>query len=563
MSKKILGILLSLCLMFGVTACGDVPADIDLSDFVSADISAYAKADKPEYTAMTAIEGAVDYVSYTGKYVKNTISYTVEKDGVRENRLYDVKADAEILEREGGYDTISQSGDFLKISYTVSAGGEAQTYRTLYGDGKALLPVDIYEASGLTASVKSMIYEGKSVSVLCVTGDKTDGSSAAKYYLAEDDTLTEVAEGTLTTDTALTPGSVIGGTETVSFADGYDAIGGEPAAKLDGDAYAKAHRMRVTQNLAGDKLVRIYDAAKAEISAFSIPANAVSSGVVCYASGAIFYLQVKILPADASKYNLVSVTNIGTVKTQITLTRVDLNDGKAKEIATGKNVVNALTPLLDKDGNYSAVLASGLQTDGKFASAGTSPVSVLVLNADGKIAGDISERETGIPVIKLKDDRFMTTDGEIVDGKGNLVASVGNYFNGFSVQNELILIRVNGAYGAVDFDGKIVIEPKYSALTFYGSRAYAAAGGNGYLVSKDGAVAAGVEDHYADGLNWVRASDSGVYTLTVKNYAGTELKRFNSDTAISTDTEIVGGKSVVKVTTSSAGENSVGVYIVK
>lgn len=60
--------------------------------------------------------------------------------------------------------------------------------------------------------------------------------------------------------------------------------------------------------------------------------------------------------------------------------------------------------------------------------------------------------------------------GYILDENLNAIASVPQV-TGLYAQEQLIVCRTNNKYMAVDFEGKIVFEPKYSSLNFYGGYA--------------------------------------------------------------------------------------------
>lgn len=141
-------------------------------------------------------------------------------------------------------------------------------------------------------------------------------------------------------------------------------------------------------------------------------------------------------------------------------------------------------------------------------------------------------------LIKLSKNRFLTSTSDemfLIDDELNIIASVATPHYSIYKNSQLIVCRVSDKYMAIDFDGKIVLEPKYSSLTLYGGYAltditeFDGTVKTNYLVSKDNIAGTALENMIAENESLLLNSYGIIVKLdqnnkaTVYNYAGTEI----------------------------------------
>lgn len=173
----------------------------------------------------------------------------------------------------------------------------------------------------------------------------------------------------------------------------------------------------------------------------------------------------------------------------------------------------------------------------------------------------------------LKDNRLLAASDDeffIVDNDLNEIASVATNSYQIYKNSQLIVCGMNGQYMAIDFDGKVVMEPKYSSLTLYGGYALTnitetdGTVKNNYLVSKDNIAGLALDSigNLTDSLIY---NSDGIFVkldeqnkATVYNYAGTAITSIEDVSsvrkALTTD-----GKLYLTVTTAS--QYSVSTYV--
>ena len=240
-----------------------------------------------------------------------------------------------------------------------------------------------------------------------------------------------------------------------------------------------------------------------------------------------------------------ATTSSGTTvvtKYNYTLHRYDVPAGKDKVVKADYLFTDGLgAPLYNRtDKVFDKVYAEDAVpfVDGVAYLSDTVRASRLILNDDLSVFKDLTNTPYNIEagVIRLKEDRYLVSGYGInnslmfiIDGDWNKIAT----FSGeptVCAEAGLLTFTDNGSYMAVDFDGKIVLEPKYGALNFYGDAAYATVDGDAKIVTvanPDGkeaweVIGAAETDNVqltTDGLIFKTVDGS----VTVYNYQGAKL----------------------------------------
>ena len=158
----------------------------------------------------------------------------------------------------------------------------------------------------------------------------------------------------------------------------------------------------------------------------------------------------------------------------------------------------------------------------------------------------------------------------LIDDELNIIASVATDYYSVYKNSQLIVCRVSDNYMAIDFDGKIVLEPKYSSLTLYGGYAltditeFDGTVKTNYLVSKDNIAGTALENMIAENESLLLNSNGIIVKrdqnnkATVYNYAGTEIMSIDDVSAVS-DPHVRNDNLYLTVTTAS--EYSVATYV--
>lgn len=198
----------------------------------------------------------------------------------------------------------------------------------------------------------------------------------------------------------------------------------------------------------------------------------------------LYYYEVTAMPESAeSGFNVVYQQNksgvISTAKYDFTLYRYDILKGdEAKETSADYLYTEPLTPLYNHtESAYDKAAAEGYEFVKGVAFVSENVTSSQLI-LDDKLAVSFDQTEkpyTVATLIRLKENRYFTAAkngsmGYILDENLNAIASVPQV-TGLYAQEQLIVCRTNNKYMAVDFEGKIVFEPKYSSLNFYGGYA--------------------------------------------------------------------------------------------
>lgn len=296
----------------------------------------------------------------------------------------------------------------------------------------------------------------------------------------------------------------------------------------------------------------------------------------------MYFAEVQILPYDAkSGYNVYeqsgSVTTVSKMK--YTYYRYDILKDKVSKYDPGycilPNTMTAVFNYKDKAADAAIIENAVNYVDGVAVISSQTVYRTYVVDANLKVGADLSNKPFDLSggLIKLSKNRFLTSTSDemfLIDDELNIIASVATDYYSVYKNSQLIVCRVSDNYMAIDFDGKIVLEPKYSSLTLYGGYAltditeFDGTVKTNYLVSKDNITGTALENMIAENESLLLSSNGIIVKLdqnnkaTVYNYAGTEIMSIDDVSAVS-DPHVRNDKLYLTVTTAS--EYSVATYV--
>ena len=198
-----------------------------------------------------------------------------------------------------------------------------------------------------------------------------------------------------------------------------------------------------------------------------------------------------------------------------------------------------MTPLY----NYKTKKFDAAQVDAVAYENGVAVLSeygaakTYIVDTSFKVGFDLSNKPFTMNDLglKLKNNRFLIED-HIVDAKLNVIASIPEAEYVYK-DSQLITFQYNEYFGAVDFDGKVVLEPKYENLELAGGIAFTdvrksvAETTPDCLVSVTNPAGTSTDKLLGDSENWLSAPLPGLLvkknndtdTVTLYNYAETVL----------------------------------------
>lgn len=262
-----------------------------------------------------------------------------------------------------------------------------------------------------------------------------------------------------------------------------------------------------------------------------------------------YYAEYAPVAYDAVKgYNFIyqrnSNDNTTAQKYNVTYYRYDITKNKTSKVDFGFIVGGNCEHLYNyADNKYDAVVLEAYQMFDGVANSNSTPMT-LIVDKDFKVGYDFTGKPFGIDE-KLKENRFIASSNGstyIYDKKLEIVASFDSTNYSVNADLGLITFQKGNRYMAVDFDGNVIFEPKYSNLTFYGDTAIASVyndqdetDGNVRVskINPNGSeIAVGANETVAYtgyGLTVVSsAAVDGVTSYTLLNYGGTSLCTFKA-----------------------------------
>lgn len=482
MKKKTLSLLTVLCLAFALmlTACGGESKDkISKTDKLSLDNYAVSIADAREQGMSVGSKGyttaakqnwtevTTQVTTYQGFFpttvqLKDCLIYTNTND---DKGVYNYKKGIEIVSgfssvdvnEEYGYALATYNGDttkyslyslngtkildnctYIRVEYNSSptSGSEKVTRRVVYATNSNV-DEDSFKFLGSDEDGYA-----KEVFPTLASFDKEDGVVTAKEIVTLKELFTDYSDKTLYP-------------EADSAIDSYDIY------YTENNSYSEVY-----------EFVRDGKTTKLEV-----PYNGYLYG---YADGKILYFVQEILPHEATKgYNVISLPErdfTQTSKLNIKYYTFEIASGKVKEIKPGYFMYGIPAPLYNvKDKKYDAYVVTAVNTEGGIATiSDTADLHNYVIDADGKVAYETTGYSAA-KLIRLKEDRYFVSSYSsalIINGKGEVVANLGSSAS-IEESANAIIAQGNGYYGAVDYDGKVVLPFKYrSKPVFYGGAAY-------------------------------------------------------------------------------------------
>lgn len=296
----------------------------------------------------------------------------------------------------------------------------------------------------------------------------------------------------------------------------------------------------------------------------------------------LYFAEVQKLPYDAkSGYNVYeqrgSVTTVSKMK--YTYYRYDILKDKVSKYDPGycilPDTMTAVFNYKDKAADAAIIINAVNYVDGVAVISSQTVYRTYVVDANLKVGADLSNKPFNLTggLIKLSENRFLApTVNEIfiIDDDLNIIASVATIDYSIYKNSQLIVCRVSDKYMAIDFDGKIVLEPKYSSLTLYGGYAltditeFDGTVKTNYLVSKDNIAGTALENMIAENESLLLNSYGIIVKLDQSNkakiysYAGTEIMSIDDVSAVRV-THSSNDKLYLAVT--AASEYSVSTYV--
>lgn len=189
--------------------------------------------------------------------------------------------------------------------------------------------------------------------------------------------------------------------------------------------------------------------------------------------GDSLYYQVKDqLPSRAEEYDY----SVNDDKYDLSTFKVNVTNGEKTELDLGVVFVS-ITPLINKkDGKveYSLAKYRKINSDKTLSQTTTNIVDKNFVFHD-----DISGI-TYLNIRRISENRYLDDEGVLYDEAWNPIAYLTELNNRVVYKNQKVIQgRVDGKYGLVDFDGKVVVEFRYDHI-------YTSLGKNGTYLAKKG-----------------------------------------------------------------------------
>ena len=260
----------------------------------------------------------------------------------------------------------------------------------------------------------------------------------------------------------------------------------------------------------------------------------------------LYYNEFQPVAHDAVKgYNFIvqddENDNTTARKFNVTTYRYDVKKNKTSKINLGYIPFEGDSLYNYADKKYDAMyVAAFAKTDGVAVSASTT--MLLIVDKDMKVGYDFTGKPFSFKtysVSKLKENRFIYSDSSdnvtyIYNEKLEVVASFDTASCDINDNLGLVIFRNDGKTMAVDYDGKVVFENRYSNLDFYGDYAVASVTKDNGEIESDMIVGKnnlnGTEISKLDTERIINVDYSGIIAkadankkYTFMNYSGTVL----------------------------------------
>ena len=528
-----------------------------------------------------------DSALYTtaAKYDKTVVSgnnfgVIVSENADGKYTLVDENSGAALLNGKTFTNVTFNSYPFIKIYDTEDAVPKQGLL-----DHKGNVILDLTELNGSISvdSFRNLYVEGeyKTAYILAVSYTPKDAQDLVKKYYKVDYTetaemqLTEVAEDKLrTTSQDNGVGEVA---SSLSRRNIYNFIQPVINEYPQMDAYNYSINVLATN---GDYSNRVFTFYKGNEKTGEVIIN--NGFTVGFVKNYMYFAEVQKLPYDAkSGYNVYeqsgSVTTVSKMK--YTYYRYDILKDKVSKYDPGYCILpNSMTAVFnykDKAADAAIIKDAVNYVDGVAVISSQTVYRTYVVDANLKVGADLSNKPFDFNggLIKLSENRFLTSTSDemfLIDDDLNIIASVVTPHYSIYKNSQLIVCRVSDKYMAIDFDGKVVMEPKYSSLILYGGYAltditeFDGTVKTNYLVSKDN-IAGLALDSIGNLTDSLICNSDGIFVkrdeqnkAKIYNYAGTEIMSIDDVSAVRV-THSSNDKLYLAVT--AASEYSVSTYV--
>ena len=528
-----------------------------------------------------------DSALYTtaAKYDKTVVSgnnfgVIVSENADGKYTLVDENSGAALLNGKTFTNVTFDSYPFIKIYDTEDAVSKQGLL-----DHKGNVILDLTELNGSISvnSFRNLYVEGeyKTAYILAVSYTPKDAQDRVKKYYKVDYTetaemqLTEVAEDKLrTTSQDNGVGEVANNLARQNIYNFTQPVINEYPQM---DAYNYSINVLTTN---GDYSNRVLTFYKGNEKTGEVIIN--NGFTVGFVKNYLYFAEVQKLPYDAkSGYNVYEQSgSVATVsKMKYTYYRYDILKDKVSKYDPGYCILpNSMTAVFnykDKAADAAIIKDAVNYVDGVAVISSQTVYRTYVVDANLKVGADLSNKPFSLTggLIKLSENRFLTSTSDemfLIDDDLNIIASVVTPHYSIYKNSQLIVCRVSDKYMAIDFDGKVVMEPKYSSLTLYGGYAltditeFDGTVKTNYLVSKDNIAGTALENMIAENESLLLNSYGIIVKLDqsnkakIYNYAGTEIMSIDDVSAVRV-THSSNDKLYLAVT--AASEYSVSTYV--
>lgn len=556
MKRKLSALLVALLLAFTAlaTGCGGIATTkklklsdyaVPISEAVQDGIVKGVKA-RPEMNYLGTsydLSGDNNVIYYNGSYYG----------------LYNMDTESIVIDPSLGFTSLSAvsgfSGDLSGKAYVAESLAETEMpLESVYSsDGALLLEAGYYADIQGSSSVK--YFNGIPLAAELTYSPADDSSAVKTVYLYEnEDGYLRVASGNITS----APGVI---SSQVADARVYLPVAQSNIFSKwysESDSFLNAYS--VATETTDSYGINIYFKSGDKVTVLNLENDVIN---FMYVDGTILYSCIRNLPFDAEDgYDMIikdSGNSMNEEKYEVKNYSFDIESGKTKEIKL-QYVISESKPLFNRSLNkYDAVLITAVKkVDGVAIYENTINTVTFIIDKNGKVGYEFENMPAAMfDIIKLSDSRFLLSNNYIVDDKGEVVSKPGTVDK---VGDSFLTVYNGSKYGAVDFDGKIVLPFVYENLDFSDGAAYTtvdSVGGDNnekiVTVSNPGGSLPDTAFNLADGetidysslndfvllglIPTLKSFDDGAgtkgYTFTLYSFSGQSILNINIESSVS------------------------------
>ncbi len=474
MKKKLIVLFLAAVMCLPLIACGGEKkaptAKLTLSEYAEdVNYSFSGVKANPENSAYTQSR------KLGGTFIDVTSAGTVIlKAGNSDFRLFDAKNDAQVQEGT----TMTSAPQIFGDVFIRSVQNGVTKLFDLTGKQTVL---DSANYTVLNVDRVSYYLPGKytktTVYKLTYNTSPTE-EDKIKYFTYEssdgiaEPVLTEIAESDLRTTSAM---NVLGATvSAVEVSDIYTPNRG----KTDNDLKGYGYGVELHSNHNGLSNFTTYFYNNGKQTGSVQVKNGYSVGFI----GKYFYFaEIELMPYDAEKdYNVFIQSDsyfTSSQKLKVTYYRYDVLKNKQSKFDPGYFIMpDSVQPLYN---NYkklynAAQLKAVNYVDGVATITAGTPYKTYFVNQDCRVGFDLTDKPFGVVnMTQLPNGNTFITDANgyyIVDKSLNIIASIPAGTNAKIYKNSGVITyrHLSQRYMAIDFNGNVVLNPRFNTLEFYG-----------------------------------------------------------------------------------------------